>query len=145
MIIEKRGNIVDDDAELLVCTTNCVGVMGKGVALAFKKKWPHILHEYKRDCKHDLFSPGSVWIYDINMFQKWAAFCTKMHWKNSSQYNWIDQGLYTLHQLIISNKFKTIAIPSLGCGNGGLKWDVVYESIKFWFQYTDYEVRVYLP
>ncbi len=145
MIVEKRGNIVDDDAELLVCTTNCVGVMGAGVALEFKKRWPYIVADYKKDCIIGYLKPGKVEIYDLNMYQKWAAFCTKDDWRNPSQYEWVNRGLFNLWTLIEEQHIESVAMPVVGCGNGGLDWDEVYQNIKQWFEFTPYEVRVYLP
>lgn len=131
MIIEKQGNIVNDTADVLVCTTNCVGVMGKGIALAFKNKWPSILKPYQQDCLHDLLQPGSCKFYQIpekTLFRRreWVAFCTKNHWNAPSRYEWIATGLKNLYlELEKRNRNETVAIPRLGCGNGGLDWKEV--------------------
>ncbi len=156
MIVEKKGNILNDNAQVLVCTTNTVGVMGKGVALAFKQKWPSILEPYKLDCDNHKLYAGDVKLYNLpftlDMFnpelldnRKWAAFCTKSHWRNPSEYKWIKNGLIVLFDLLIVNNYKTVAIPPLGCGNGGLDWNKVYPMIKEYYETSEIEARIYLP
>lgn len=154
MIIECRGNLLDDDADVLVCTTNAIGVMGKGVALAFKNKWPSIFEPYKNDCIMGKLYAGSCLLYDLpdnfDLFnpkidRKWAAFCTKGHWKNPSEYRWIKEGLVQLYDLLVIGEYKTVAIPPLGCGLGGLEFYKVYPMIKEWFENSHIEARVYLP
>lgn len=129
MITERQGNIVDDDADVLVCTTNCYGAMGKGVALEFKKKWPKIITHYRNDCHAGILKPGSCRFYQIPeaaLYKRnWVAFCTKDHWHGKSQYDWIATGLTDLF-VGLALRFKpSIALPKLGCGKGGLDWDQV--------------------
>lgn len=81
-------SLLDDDAEVLVNTTNAFGVMGKGLALAFAKRWPSILSEYRRDCANGVLRGGVCRLYDLPSDilnpkpRKWAAFCTKHHWRD---------------------------------------------------------------
>lgn len=115
-------NIVDDDADVLICTVNCVGVMGKGVALAFAKKWPEIVPEYKEDCRRGDIRPGYCHLYPLLKGRWWAAFATKNHWRNPSRIEWVVDGLDRLACHARMAGARSIAIPPPGCGNGGLDW-----------------------
>lgn len=128
MIEFKKGNMLEADAEALVNTVNCVGVMGKGIALQFKKAYPDNFKEYEKACRHNLVTPGKMFVrpsgalfgpkYIIN-------FPTKDHWKSSSKMEYINEGLSDLVTVIERLGIKSVAIPPLGCGNGGLDWMVV--------------------
>lgn len=148
MIIEKQGNILDDDANVIVIPTNCVGVMGKGLALEFKNKWPKSIDPYVTNCKINLLDPGSVHFYQIregSLYKRcWAAFCTKNHWKDPSKEKWIKEGLATLYDIMWYDGHGNVAIPKIGCGLGGLDWNIVYPMIKERFEDDEIEVRVYV-
>lgn len=122
--VDRTGDLLSCEAEALVNTVNCVGVMGKGIALQFKKKYPNMFSQYQKDCRYGLYKPGEPQVF-IDHHKKIVNFPTKAHWKNPSQLEWIKDGLRVL-PLIISDCFiQSIAIPPLGCGNGGLDWSTV--------------------
>jgi O-acetyl-ADP-ribose deacetylase (regulator of RNase III) len=133
-VIELRyDDLLKCDAEALVNTVNCVGVMGKGIALAFKTAYPANFKAYEAACKRKEVRPGTMFVSDIgDMFaKKWIVnFPTKLHWRNPSEMVWIDNGLKDLVRFIIENKVASIAIPALGCSKGGLPWNDVRPRIE---------------
>ncbi len=132
MIKITRGNILLADAEALVNTVNCVGFMGKGIALQFKKAYPANFTHYQRSCKAGEVKLGEMFIVNTGTLvnPKYIVnFPTKGHWREKSRIYDIKQGLSSLRQEIISRKIQSIAIPPLGCGLGGLDWSAVKELI----------------
>lgn len=138
-------NILDDDAEILVNTVNCVGVMGAGVALDFKNRFPKMFVKYKADCMKGLYVPGAVYFepFDDGPKRLICNFTTKNHWKFNSQYEWIITGLYQLRNFLKYSDKKSIAIPPLGCGLGGLDWTIVKQLIQDNLVGLDKDVRIY--
>lgn len=149
MIHFKTGNILNDKSEAIVNTVNCVGVMGKGLALQFKKAFPYNFKLYKSACDKGLVTPGKMFITKSeDLFAKqWVVnFPTKKHWKGSSNIDFIEQGLKDLVVQIEKNDIKSVAIPPLGAGLGGLDWQVVKEQILLTFKnLIDVEVNIYEP
>lgn len=149
MIKYSKGNLLLADAEALVNTVNCVGVMGKGIALQFKQAFPANYKEYEKACKSELVKPGKMFIHMIgNLFERKYIinFPTKRHWKGKSRLEDIQTGLVDLISQIKELNIKSIAIPPLGCGNGGLDWNVVKPMIeKAFLELKDVEVYVYAP
>ncbi|RAT96980.1 macro domain-containing protein [Brevibacillus sp. Leaf182] len=132
MITLKQGDLFESNADAIVNTVNCVGVMGKGVALEVKKRYPHVYSEYRKACDAGVIKPGVIQsIATENLFgPKYIInFPTKRHWKTNSIIEDIEIGLITLVDEIKKLKLQSIAIPPLGCGNGGLDWDVVKPKI----------------
>lgn len=136
MIEFKQTNIFDLNTEAITNTVNCVGVMGKGLALAFKNKYPGNFKFYKDMCMANKVRPGEVLIYpftlniiDGNNPKYIVNFPTKRHWKDNSILQDIEDGLKDLKNKIIEMKIESIAIPPLGCGLGGLNWNIVKEKI----------------
>lgn len=127
MIKFKQGNILKENTEALVNTVNCVGVMGKGIALQFKQAFPDNFKEYKKICDAGHLTPGMMFITTTNqLFPKYIInFPTKGHWRGNSQLADIKAGLQTLIQEVKRLDIKSISIPPLGCGNGGLDWSEV--------------------
>ena len=130
----KQGNITSDDADILVCTVNCVGVMGKGIALAFKEKWPSIVPVYRAACQRGKLLPGGCLLFPLPVGidgrrRYWAALATKDHWKNDSRYEWIESGLAELARVARISGASSIAIPPPGCGNGNLDWEKVHPMV----------------
>jgi O-acetyl-ADP-ribose deacetylase (regulator of RNase III) len=119
------GDITADDADLLVNTVNCVGVMGKGVALAFKSRWPSIMAPYQTACRNRDLRPGGCGLFDLPDGRRWAGLATKDHWRDGSQLAWIQSGLQELARQARAAGVRSIALPPPGCGNGGLDWRVV--------------------
>jgi len=149
MIKYTSGNLLEADAEALVNTVNTVGVMGKGIALMFKERYTKNMEEYVRACKAKQVHTGKVFVTETGelMGPKWVVnFPTKQHWRSPSKIEWIDQGLDDLKYFITTNKIKSIAIPPLGAGNGGLDWHVVRQHIeKVLADLEGVEILVYEP
>lgn len=124
----KIGNLLEADTEALVNTVNTVGVMGKGIALQFKERFPNNFKIYAEACKKRILKPGSMLTVKEHTFKgdRWIInFPTKTEWFKKSQYSFIEEGLKDLAKTIEEKQIKSIAIPPLGCGNGGLKWEKV--------------------
>lgn len=126
MIEFVKGDFFDFDADVRVNTVNCVGVMGAGVALAFKEKYPDMFKQYAKECAQGLIRPGmpSVWKND-DMFVKGIEiinFPTKNHWRKPSEYEYIESGLKWLSEYLKQKNHSIITLPALGCGHGGLDW-----------------------
>ena len=125
MIEYKIGDILTEDSEALVNTVNCVGVMGRGVALQFKRRFPDNFKAYATECKQGRMKPGCVFVYDTgNMHppRYIINFPTKRHWRGKSRMEDIESGLESLANSIRSHRIRSIAIPPLGSGLGGLEW-----------------------
>lgn len=128
-----RGNILTADVEALVNTVNCVGVMGKGIALQFKKAFPDNFKAYETACRHKEVKIGRMFIYDTGQMlnpKLIINFPTKRHWKGHSRYEDIAAGLMNLVEEVGTWKIRSIAIPPLGCGLGGLDWKRVRPMIE---------------
>lgn len=146
MIRITRGNILEADAEALVNTVNCVGVMGKGIALQFKQAFPDNFREYERACRTKEVRLGHVFVVETGRVvnPKYIInFPTKLHWKGKSNIKDIRAGLVSLVREVRRLGIASIAIPPLGCGFGGLKWSEVAPLIKSAFAGLP-EVRVLL-
>lgn len=145
MIEITRGDILKADAEALVNTVNCVGVMGRGIAAQFKKKFEENFKAYKKACDAGELRPGSMLVFDYETFinpRYVINFPTKDHWRANSKIEDIESGLVALVEEVRSRKIKSIAIPPLGCGLGGLEWSVVGPKIEAAF--IDLDVHVFL-
>ena len=149
MITFKTGNILDSEAQALVNTVNTVGVMGKGIALQFKKAYPNNFEAYRNACKSGEVKIGKLFISkdsNLNSGEKVIInFPTKEHWKNPSEYDFIEKGLDDLVQKIAKGNIKSIAIPPLGAGNGGLEWHKVKQIILDKLENLNIDVIVYEP
>lgn len=117
----KHGSIFDSKAEVLVCPVNCVGVMGKGLALEFKRRDPVMFRWYNEECKANRFKPGMCYMWQGT----WLA-TTKLHWREKSKHCWVGNSLREIAMCVRSAHISSIAIPQLGCGCGGLDWDEVW-------------------
>jgi O-acetyl-ADP-ribose deacetylase (regulator of RNase III) len=126
MIRYLTGDLLQADAEALVNAVNTVGVMGKGIALQFKQAFGHNMKVYAEACKNKELQPGKMLVVkDRNAVygeKLIINFPTKVHWRNPSKPEYIKDGLVALRQLILEKNIKSIAIPPLGAGNGGLNW-----------------------
>lgn len=124
-IIVARGNLLDSQAEALVNTINCVGVMGAGLALDFKNRFPHHFQAYKLACKLHQVVPGKIFVSQEDSGIYCLGFPTKQHWRDPSKLEWIVSGLHDLVEVVQQLEIKSLAITKLGCGLGGLSWDDV--------------------
>jgi O-acetyl-ADP-ribose deacetylase (regulator of RNase III) len=149
MIKIVTGNLLDAKVEALVNTVNTVGVMGKGIALQFKEAFHDNYKAYRDACKNESFHIGELLaIKDNNAIlgeKLIINFPTKKHWKQPSRYEYIEAGLIALSKFIQDNKINSIALPPLGCGNGGLNWDVVRPLIDKHLSALKADVYVYEP
>lgn len=148
MITYKKGNLLEDSSEALVNTVNTVGVMGKGVALQFKQAYPEVFREYKKACDKGEVQTGKMHVVATNALvgPKYIInFPTKRHWKEKSKMNYITEGLKDLKSVIGELDIQSIALPPLGCGNGGLEWEEVRPLIEETFSDSDIEVNIYEP
>lgn len=149
MIEFKRGDILNTNCEALVNPVNCVGVAGAGLALKFKESFPDNFHAYVLACKDGL-QPGHVNIYDRGVWgenPRWIInFPTKNDWRDPSRMSYIESGLDVLKFVIVDKKIRSIAIPALGCGLGGLVWDEVKPLIMSRLDgLSDVKIFVYEP
>ncbi|MBS1026843.1 type II toxin-antitoxin system antitoxin DNA ADP-ribosyl glycohydrolase DarG [Gluconobacter albidus] len=132
----KKGDMFAEPVEALVNTVNCVGVMGKGVALEFKNRWPANFRAYKSLCDVKGLQPGKMFVFDTKeLFASEGPrylinFPTKAHWRSQSKMEYIENGLDALVAAIQEYAITSIAIPPLGCGNGGLDWSEVQPLIE---------------
>lgn len=136
------------EADVLVNTVNCVGTMGKGVALEFSKRYPDMVPEYKRLCKIGAIYPGGLFGWTAPDGKIIANFATKNHWRDDSKYIWIIKILHQLCDLTSVAeilKGKTVVMPALGCGNGNLNWEFVKTLIIEYLKDTPANFIVYEP
>jgi O-acetyl-ADP-ribose deacetylase (regulator of RNase III)/uncharacterized protein YwgA len=141
MIKLLTGNLINSSANCLVNTVNCEGFMGKGIAYQFKQVFPLNEKYYSSICKMGNMKIGNILAYEENN-KLILNFPTKNKWREKSEYSYIEKGLIELKKIIKEKSIKSIAIPPLGCGNGGLEWDKVKKMI---FQYlTDLDIEVFL-
>ncbi|SBS34608.1 RNase III inhibitor [Marinomonas spartinae] len=133
MIHYTQGNLLEADVEALVNTVNTVGVMGKGIALMFKERFPQNTQDYSKACKAKQVETGRMFVTQTDELvgPKWIVnFPTKRHWRNPSKLEWITEGLFDLKQFILDKRLNSIAIPALGAGNGKLNWESVKPEIE---------------
>lgn len=133
MIELKAGDILAEDAEALVNTVNCVGIMGRGVSLQFKQAFPENFKAYERACKQGQIEPGRMFVFDTGQLthpRYIINFPTKRHWRGRSRIEDIERGLDALVAEIRGRGIRSIAIPPLGAGLGGLPWAEVRSRIE---------------
>jgi len=149
MIERTQGDLLISDAEALVNTVNCVGVMGKGIALQFKKAFPENFKAYEAACRREEVRPGRMFVFQTGqMFNPRYIinFPTKAHWRGKSRYEDIESGLKALVREVRQRKIRSIAIPPLGSGLGGLQWGRVRGMIESAFEdMPDVRVKLYEP
>ena len=148
MIAYLRGNLLDDDAQALVNTVNTVGVMGKGIALQFKQRFPANFVAYAQACKLGQVQTGRMFVTESGELTgpRWVVnFPTKQHWRDPSRMEWVVDGLQDLHSFLASDTVQSIALPALGAGLGGLPWAAVRRHIEAALGDLPVQVRVYEP
>lgn len=144
-----QGNLLEADVDAIVNTVNTVGVMGKGIALMFKDRFPENFKAYAGACKRGAVQIGSMFVTAATELQgpRWIVnFPTKQHWRSHTRLAWVEAGLDDLRAIIREKDIQSIAIPPLGCGNGGLAWDTVRPLIERMLgDLGDVDVIVYEP
>lgn len=149
MIELKTGNIIAEDAEALVNTVNCVGIMGRGIALQFKNAYPQNFEEYEQACEQNLLEPGRMFVHETRQLSNpryIINFPTKRHWRGKSRMEDIESGLRALVAEIKKRNIRSVAIPPLGSGLGGLNWaDVKPHILSAMNELLDVHVVVFEP
>jgi O-acetyl-ADP-ribose deacetylase (regulator of RNase III) len=149
MIELTSGDILKDDSDAIVNTVNCVGIMGRGIALQFKNAWPENFKAYQVACKREEVQPGRMFVYEVGQLTTprfIINFPTKRHWKGKSRIEDIDSGLTALVSEIRARGIRSVAIPPLGSGLGGLEWSDVRPRIEAALgELPDVRVRIYEP
>jgi O-acetyl-ADP-ribose deacetylase (regulator of RNase III) len=133
MIELQQGDILKADVEALVNAVNCVGVMGRGIALQFKNTFPENFEAYKIACDNGALRPGVMFVFELTNRDRpryIINFPTKRHWKEKSRLEDIDLGLKALVLEIRAHGIRSLAIPALGCGLGGLAWSAIRPKIE---------------
>lgn len=142
MLIYRRTSLLESPAQTLVNTVNCVGVMGKGLAHAFKEREPAMFTAYKRICDQHLLEPGKLWLWRGQA--GWVLnFPTKVHWRNPSKIDWIEQGLQKFVSAYADQGITEVSFPRLGCGNGNLHWDNVRPVMELYLSQVSIPVYIH--
>jgi O-acetyl-ADP-ribose deacetylase (regulator of RNase III) len=146
VIRETAGDILEADVEALVNPVNTVGVMGAGLALQFRRKYPDMFRQYIEVCRRGKMGIGQVMFYYNGTNPRYIIlFPTKRDWRDKSELEWIDQGLVGLREMIETLQIRSTAIPPLGCGLGGLAWADVRGLIVERLGGLDVDVALYGP
>ncbi len=149
MIEFKNGDILKENVEALVNTVNCVGVMGRGIALQFKNAFPNNFTEYAIACKKKEVQPGKMFVHTtgrVHNHKYIINFPTKRHWRGKSRMEDIESGLRALVETVRHYNISSIAIPPLGSGLGGLNWrEVRLHIVAAMEQLQDVQVVVFEP
>lgn len=145
MVTFVKGDMFKSPAQVLTNTVNCVGVMGAGVALEFKNRYPMMFEDYKAKCDRSEVKPGQPYLWEDDSTQI-LNFPTKRDWRNDSVFQDIEDGLKHLANSYADMGIQSIAMPALGCGLGGLDWSDVRPLIeKHLGPLPDLDVYVYEP
>jgi O-acetyl-ADP-ribose deacetylase (regulator of RNase III) len=149
MVTYITGDLMKTTAGALCNTVNTVGVMGKGIALQFKKAFPRNYQVYRNVCMNRQLNIGELLaVKDGNLLfgeKLIINFPTKTHWRKPSEYAYVEKGLIALRKYIIANRLKSLAIPAPGCGNGGLSYKTVKAMIENYLSGLDCRIEVYEP
>lgn len=151
MVKDAYGDIFGSGAEALVNPVNCVGVMGAGLALKFKERWPENYKAYAAKCRGGRLKPGRVLVYTTGLphppHPKYIInIPTKNHWRDSSRLKYVSLGLDGLVKAVSALGIRSVALPALGCGLGGLDWETVRAlTIKKLSALPETDVFLYAP
>lgn len=139
-----NGNIFNSKAQTIVNTVNCVGVMGKGIALVFKLRYPNMFEQYQKLCAQRLIEVGKLWIYKGDNSDPWVLnFPTKTHWKLPSEYEYLEKGLQKFVDTYQEKGITSIAFPLLGAFNGGLEKERVMNIMQHYLSQCDIPIEIY--
>lgn len=139
-----KGNIFNTKAQTIVNTINCVGVMGKGIALVYKLRYPKMFDLYSEYCKSKLIGIGKLWLYKGEPDVPWVLnFPTKFHWKYPSKMEYIEKGLQKFVETYKDKGIISIAFPMLGTHNGGLNKDEVLSLMQQYLSQCDIPIEIY--
>jgi uncharacterized protein YwgA/O-acetyl-ADP-ribose deacetylase (regulator of RNase III) len=139
------GNLFETDAQTLVNTVNCVGVMGKGIALEFKKRFPEMYKDYVERCNRKQVRLGEPYLYPSLFPPHVINFPTKDHWRSVSRLADIVRGLVYLEKHYLEWGITSLAVPPLGCGSGGLEWNIVGPTLAGYLHQLEIPVYLFAP
>ena len=143
MITYLKGDLFNSPAQVLVNAVNTVGVMGKGVALEFKKRYPAMFKSYQKICDNQTFEVGKLYLWKGP--EKWVLlFPTKQHWRNPSKLEYIEAGLKKFAAHAQRLGIESIAFPKLRCGNGGLRWESVQPVMERYLKPLPLQIYIYV-
>lgn len=143
MIIYVKENLFDSSAQVLVNPVNTVGVMGKGVAAEFRRRYPEMAEQYRKLCEQGLLTVGKLWLYRAS--DRWILnFPTKRHWREKSRLEYIESGLQKFVVTYRPYGITSISFPMLGCGNGQLNWDEVRPVMEEYLAELPIPIRIHL-
>jgi O-acetyl-ADP-ribose deacetylase (regulator of RNase III) len=145
-------SIFNSTADVLVNPVNCRGVMGKGLALEFKRRFPECEGPYKSACESGQLRPGGLVLVRLQVELEITSvrrpgivlFATKDHWRGRSKIEWIEHGLASLKQRYSTWGVRSMGVPALGCGLGGLRWEDVKPLVERYLEQEAVDVEVYL-
>jgi O-acetyl-ADP-ribose deacetylase (regulator of RNase III) len=143
-IKQINGNIFNSKCQTIVNTVNCVGVMGKGIALVHKLRYPNMYEEYREHCENKLIKTGTLWLYNKQQNAPWIlSFPTKFHWKYPSKIEWVKQGLQKFVDTYEKRGITSIAFPLLGTHNGGLDINKVRKLMTEYLGKCKIDIEIY--
>lgn len=138
-----RGNLFTSNCQTLVNTVNCVGVMGAGIALEFRLRYPKMYSSYVELCQKNLIDVGQLWLYKSS--QRWVLnFPTKKHWKNPSQVKFLELGLEKFVDTYKQKEITSIAFPLLGTQHGGIPQEKSLEIMEHYLEQCDLQIEIYI-
>ena len=145
MITYMTSDLFQSPAQVLVNAVNTVGVMGKGIALEFKKRYPEMFREYQTLCKTGQLDMGQIWLYKSP--QKWILnFPTKRDWRDPSRLEYVEIGLKRFVEIYEQQGITSISFPRLGCGLGGLDWEnEVRPLMEHYLNPLPIDVKIHVP
>ncbi|MDJ0277682.1 macro domain-containing protein [Sphingomonas sp. 2R-10] len=145
MIAFVDGDLLASRADMLVNAVNCAGVMGAGIALAFRRRHPDMFDDYRRVCLAGRLRPGRLHVWRLPDGRRIVNLPTKRHWRDGSRYGDIDAGLAALRTCIERFEPASVAVPALGCGCGGLDWQRIAAMIRATLVDLDARILFYQP
>lgn len=135
MIIHKQGDLFTSDADIIGHGTNCIGIMGSGIALQFKQRYPLMHSQYKNLCKYipvnELVGSGIVCLMEDKPIAN--IFSQDLPGKHA-KYEWAISGIKQVEQFMLQNNMRNLALPQIGCGIGGLKWPIMQAHLNAYFE-----------
>lgn len=148
VLIQSSGSLFETDAQAIVNAVNCVGVMGKGLALEFKNRYPDNFKAYTSVCASGKLKPGGIFVFEEktqNQSIHVVNVATKDDWRNGSQLSWVGCGAEKLRIWAETNHISKVACPALGSGLGGLEWDAVKNAIETAFKGSSINLLLFSP
>ena len=140
-----NGNILNSRAHALVNPVNCVGTMGAGLAKQFRDQYPAMYQQYLKSCRAHLLKPGLVQVFQHSPSRTIVNLPTKDHWRNPSTLTHVESGLIALNTALEEHDIRSVAVPALGAGLGGLKWPEVLPLIHQHLTGDNLRVEIFPP